>query len=63
MAVGEDSVDWPAVFTAAKIGGLKNYFIEQTWELTQKSAAYLKTLTVRTGRSQFRSEAESGDYA
>ena len=46
LSVGEDSSDWPAVFTAAKVGGLKNFFIEQAWEATVKSAAYLKTLTV-----------------
>jgi sugar phosphate isomerase/epimerase len=46
LSVGDDSVDWPAVFTAAKIGGIKNYFIEQAWDLTVKSAAYLKTLNV-----------------
>jgi hypothetical protein len=46
LSVGEDSVNWPAVFTAAKVGGMKNYFIEQAWELTVKSAAYLKTLSV-----------------
>src|SRR5690349_19873890 len=32
LSVGEDSVDWPAVFAAAKIGGMKNFFIEQTWD-------------------------------
>jgi sugar phosphate isomerase/epimerase len=50
VAMGEDSVDWPAVFTAMKVGGVKNYFIEQEqaggWDLMVKSAAYLKTLTV-----------------
>jgi sugar phosphate isomerase/epimerase len=46
LAVGEDTVDWPKVFAAAKIGGLKNYFIEQAWELTVKGAAYLKGLNV-----------------
>ena len=44
VAVGKDSVDWPKVFAAAKTGGLKNYFIEQTWDLTVQSVAYLKTL-------------------
>ena len=38
-------MDWPKVFEAAKIGGMKNFFIEQTRDLTVKSAAYLKTLT------------------
>ncbi len=46
LSVGEDTVNWEAVFTAAKVGGMKNYFIEQAWDLTVKSAAYLKTLTV-----------------
>jgi sugar phosphate isomerase/epimerase len=46
LAVGEDSVDWVKVFQAAKIGGLKHYFVEQNWDLTVKSVAFLKTLTV-----------------
>jgi sugar phosphate isomerase/epimerase len=45
LAIGEDTADWPAIFEAAKIGGAKNYFIEQSWDLTVKSAAYLKTLS------------------
>jgi sugar phosphate isomerase/epimerase len=49
VAIGDDSVNWPAVFTAAKTGGLKNYYIEQEqanggWEAMVKGAAYLKTL-------------------
>ena len=45
LAVGKDSVDWAKVFTAAKTGGVKNYFIEQNWDLTVQSAAFLKTLS------------------
>lgn len=45
LAVGEDGVDWVKVFQAAKIGGLQNFFVEQSWELTVKSVAYLKTLS------------------
>jgi sugar phosphate isomerase/epimerase len=50
VAIGDDSVNWPAVFAAAKMGGLKNYYIEQEqanggWEAMVKGAAYLKTLT------------------
>ena len=45
LAVGEDTVDWPRVFTAAKTGGLKNYFVEQGWDITVKSVAFLKTLS------------------
>jgi sugar phosphate isomerase/epimerase len=46
VAVGRGSIDWVKTFTAAKTGGVKNYFVEQNWELTQQSVAYLKTLTV-----------------
>jgi len=45
-AVGQDSLDWKQIFTAAKTGGIKNYFVEQNWELTQQSVAYLKGLIV-----------------
>ena len=47
LAVGEDSVDWVKVFEAAKIGGLKHYFVEQNWDVTVRSVAFLKTLTVK----------------
>ncbi len=46
VALGQGSIDWVKTFTAAKVGGVKNYFVEQTWELTQPSVAYLKTLQV-----------------
>jgi sugar phosphate isomerase/epimerase len=46
VAMGQGSIDWAKTFTAAKIGGVKNYFVEQNWELTQQSVAYLKTLNV-----------------
>src|SRR5664279_1389456 len=46
VALGQGSIDWVKTFTAAKIGGVKNYFVEQTWELTRQSVAYLKTLNV-----------------
>jgi sugar phosphate isomerase/epimerase len=44
LAVGRDSLDWPKIFAAAKTGGVKNYFVEQSWDLTVQSVAYLKTL-------------------
>jgi len=46
VAVGKDSLDWPKIFAAAKTGGVKNYFVEQNWDLTVQSVAYLKTLSV-----------------
>ena len=44
LAVGKDGLDWPKIFAAAKTGGVKNYFVEQNWDLTVQSVAYLKTL-------------------
>jgi sugar phosphate isomerase/epimerase len=44
VAVGKDGLDWPGIFKAAKTGGVKNYFIEVSWDLTVPSVAYLKTL-------------------
>jgi sugar phosphate isomerase/epimerase len=45
-ALGKGSIDWTKTFQAAKIGGVKNYFVEQNMDLTKESVAYLKTLTV-----------------
>ncbi len=44
VAVGQGTIDWVKTFTAAKVGGVRSYFVEQNWELTQQSVTYLKTL-------------------
>ncbi len=46
VALGRGSIDWVKTFKAAKVGGVKNYFVEQNWELTQQSVAFLRTLNV-----------------
>jgi sugar phosphate isomerase/epimerase len=46
VAMGKGSIDWVKTFRAARVGGVENYFVEQNWELTQQSVAYLKTLRV-----------------
>jgi sugar phosphate isomerase/epimerase len=46
VAVGKGTIDWVKTFTTAKTGGVKNYFVEQSWELTQQSVAFLKALEV-----------------
>jgi sugar phosphate isomerase/epimerase len=46
VAVGQDTLDWKKIFTAAKIGGVKNYFVEMDLPLMKASVAYLKNLTV-----------------
>jgi len=45
-AVGHDSLDWKKIFTAAKTGGIKNYFVEMRLDLMKESAPYLKNLQV-----------------
>jgi sugar phosphate isomerase/epimerase len=44
VAVGKDGLDWARIFNAAKTGGVKNYFVEMSWDLTVPSVEYLKTL-------------------
>ena len=45
-AVGQDDLDWKRIFTAAKIGGVKNYFVEMDLELMKASVPYLRSLQV-----------------
>jgi sugar phosphate isomerase/epimerase len=45
-AVGKGTIDWKRVFSAAKVGGVKNYFVEQNMEMTKEGVAFLKTLKV-----------------
>lgn len=44
VPLGKGSIDWVKTFEAAKTGGVKNYFVEQSWELTEQSVAFLKEL-------------------
>lgn len=46
VAVGQDSLDWKKIFKAAKVGGIKNYFVEMEFSLMQASVPYLKKLRV-----------------
>ena len=46
VAVGKGTIDWVNTFRAAKVGGIKNYFVEQTMELTRESVAALKAMKV-----------------
>jgi sugar phosphate isomerase/epimerase len=46
VALGEGSIDWVKTFTAARTAGVKNYFVEQNWEQTRRSVAYLRALKV-----------------
>ena len=44
--VGKDSLDWQKIFSSAKTGGIKNYFVEMKFEMMQASVPYLRTLKV-----------------
>jgi sugar phosphate isomerase/epimerase len=46
VAVGQGTLDWKKIFTAAKTGGIKNYFVEMDLELMRESVPYLRSLQV-----------------
>jgi sugar phosphate isomerase/epimerase len=46
MAVGQGTLDWKKIFTAAKTGGVKNYFVEMNLDLMKASVPYLRELRV-----------------
>jgi sugar phosphate isomerase/epimerase len=46
MAVGQGTLDWKKIFTAAKTGGVKNYFVEMNLDLMKASVPYLRALQV-----------------
>jgi len=46
MPVGQDSLDWKKIFTAAKTGGIQNYFVEMNLEMMKASVPYLRELQV-----------------
>jgi sugar phosphate isomerase/epimerase len=46
VAVGQDSLDWKKIFTAAKTGGVQNYFVEMNLDLMKASVPYLRSLEV-----------------
>ena len=46
VPVGQGTLDWKNIFTAAKTGGIKNYFVEMELEMMRASVPYLKQLQV-----------------
>ena len=46
VPVGQGTLDWKNIFTAAKTGGIKNYFVEMDLEMMRASVPYLKQLQV-----------------
>jgi sugar phosphate isomerase/epimerase len=46
VPIGTGSIDWKKLFAAAKVGGIRNYFVEMDWDLMQASVPYLRRLKV-----------------
>lgn len=46
MPVGQGTLDWKKIFTAAKTGGVKNYFVEMNLDFMRASVPYLRSLQV-----------------
>ena len=46
VPVGQDSLDWNKIFSAAKTGGIKNYFVEMNLDFMKASVPYLRSLKV-----------------
>lgn len=46
VPVGQDTLDWKKIFTAAKTGGIRNYFVEMNLDMMKASVQYLRDLRV-----------------
>jgi len=46
MTVGTGTLDWTKIFTAAKTGGIANYFVEMNLDLMKASVPFLRQLQV-----------------
>jgi sugar phosphate isomerase/epimerase len=46
VPVGQGTLDWARIFTAAKTGGIKNYFVEMDLPMMRGSVPYLHQLKV-----------------
>jgi sugar phosphate isomerase/epimerase len=46
VPIGQGTLDWKRIFTAAKTGGIKNYFVEMDLDKMRASVPYLRSLQV-----------------
>ena len=46
VPVGQGTLDWKKIFSAAKTGGVKNYFVEMDFDMMKASVPYLRHLQV-----------------
>jgi sugar phosphate isomerase/epimerase len=46
VPIGQGTLDWNKIFTAAKTGGIKNYFVEMNLPMMKESVPFLRNLQV-----------------
>lgn len=46
VPIGQGDLDWKKIFAAAKVGGIKNYFVEMNLDFMKASVPYLRQLQV-----------------
>jgi sugar phosphate isomerase/epimerase len=46
VPVGQGTLDWKKIFSAAKIGGIKNYYVEMNLDMMKASVPFLHSLQV-----------------
>ena len=46
VPVGQGTLNWKEIFEAAKVGGIKNYFVEMSFPMMKASVPYLRKLNV-----------------
>ncbi len=46
VPVGQGTLDWKKIFAAAKIGGIKNYYVEMNLDMMKASVPFLRSLQV-----------------
>ena len=46
VPVGQGTLDWKRIFTAARTGGIRNYFVEMSLDMMRASVPYLRGLRV-----------------
>jgi sugar phosphate isomerase/epimerase len=46
VPVGQGDLDWKKIFAAAKVGRIKNYFVEMNLDSIKANVPYLRQLAV-----------------
>jgi len=46
VPIGEGTLNWKDIFEAAKVGGIKNYYVEMELPMMKASVPYLRKLKV-----------------